>query len=110
MEELINTKNGIAGLIASLVVIVALHLVWRVFEFIWGLLKKKQGATEKTLKDLVTAVELNTKELKEIKRDMGDLPKLRLDLRRSFRAIKFMSGDKWSKVRSAMMGNEDLPS
>jgi hypothetical protein len=100
VDELINTKNGIAGLIASLVVILALQLMWRVFEFCWGLLKKKTSVTDKNMKDLIETVQQNTVQMK----------KIHLDLRRSFKAIKFMSGDKWNKVRSAMMGDEDLPS
>jgi hypothetical protein len=109
-ESLIDTKNGVAGLIASLVVVLALQLMLRVGEFVWKIIKKKSELSEKTVQKLIVTVESNTDAIKKLESRVGDIDKIRLDLRRSYAAIKFMAGDKWKDVRSVIMGDEDLPS
>lgn len=103
----IDKENGMAGLLASIAVILALHLVVRVGKLLWDMKTEKEKLSEKTVKDLVDSVEHNTKtveqlshELRKVEAALADIPKLKLDLRRLYAAIKIIAGEDWPAIRT----------
>lgn len=115
--ELLNTKEGIPALLASIAVIMSLHLIFKMGEFVWEIIKKKNEVSEKSIENLNEAIQANTKavqhlemKIQDIEKNLSEIPKFKLDLRRLFTAIKFMSGENWKEVRSVIMDEEDLSS
>lgn len=84
MENLIDSNHGAATLIASLVVLLALNLVFGVSKFIWNISSKKQQNIEE------------------------DIKKIKVDLRRIFNIARYLAGDDWQKYREIM--GDDLDS
>lgn len=103
----IDKEHGMSGLLASIAVILALHLVVRVGKFLWDMKVEKEKLSERTVKDLVSTVEDNTKtveqlshELRKVEAALADIPKIKLDLRRLYSAIKIVAGDDWPAIRA----------
>jgi len=109
----IDSQHGISGLLASIAVLLALHLVTRVGSFLWDMKKEKDKLSEKTVQDLVAAVDDNTKMVEDLASDLrkfeaavAELPKLKLDLRRLFAATRIIAGDEWPEIRDEIMRDE----
>lgn len=106
----IDKDNGIAGLLTSIAVILSLHLVMRVGSFLWGLKVEKDRLSEQTVKDLVKSVGENTTavddlrlEVKRFEAAVAEIPKLKLDLRRLYAALKIIAGEEWPNIRKEIM-------
>lgn len=113
MESFIDTQHGIPTLLASIAVVLALHLVFKLGEFVWKLSQKDSEKNLQSLQKLIAALESNSKEveklscsMKEIEKDLAEMPKFKLDLRRVFTAVKLLSGDRWQKIRDDIMEDE----
>lgn len=61
IAALLNTSNGISGLLASLCVLLSLQIVIKVGDFLWKLQKEKFQISEETVKKLSSSMEQNTK-------------------------------------------------
>ena len=59
--------------------------------------KKNQDLTSNT-----KAVTDLTKSIEKLEKDMAEIPKLRLDLRRYYTAVKILAGDKWPDIRKEL--------
>ncbi len=106
MEKLLDLKDGVAGLLVSICVLLSLQLVFRTGMFLWALREKKESASENAIKELTAVVRLNTvatehldARLGEIENTLSELPKFKLDMRRMFTAIKLIAGEKWPQIR-----------
>lgn len=84
MENLIDSQHGLPALIASLVVMFALNFCFSLFKFIWNFSSKKSSSME------------------------ADIKKMKVDLRRIFNIVRYMSGQEWTKYRKIM--DDDLES
>lgn len=102
--EFFDLKYGVAGICLLLTIFVLV----RVGEFLWSLREKKDSASEESIKNLTAAVQANTAAIEKINLLLSDLPKMRLDLRRSFGALKNLAGDKWPQIREGMKEDEQL--
>lgn len=103
----IDKDNGLAALLSSIAVILALHLVVRVGKFLWDMKTEKDKLSESTVKTLVKSVEDNTKtveqlgsEVRKVEAALADIPKMKLDLRRLYAALKIVAGDDWPAIRA----------
>lgn len=117
LETLLNEKQGIPTLLASIVVVMGLHLLFKVGEFLWEMLKKKTEVSEKSIENLTGALQKTTEAVRrlddrlvEIEKDLSQMPKIRLDLRRMFSAIKHLAGENWKEIREIIMEDQDLSS
>jgi len=107
MEKLLDASS-LPTLVATGCVLVAMHLLMRVGEFLWRFKERKDQLTEKTIQSLARAVESNTLALAKIDADLKslNLGKLKTDLRRAFHAVKLLAGDKWSPIRKEIMEDD----
>lgn len=110
MVELLGSQTSIAGFLAVIVLLLCTQLVVRVGTFAWDLLKKKSELSEKSLDRLGQTIERNTeavskleRRIEGIERDIASLPKFELDVRRAFRALKLLAGDRWSAITKDIM-------
>lgn len=113
MEGFLDSSHGLSTLLASVVIILALHLFFKFAEFVWGIMNKKNEVSEQSIERLSLSLAQNTQalqglqvQMKEIERDLSEMPKFKLDLRRAFSAVKLVSGDKWSEIRKIIMEDE----
>ncbi len=106
MEKLFSLEYGIGGIC----VILTLMTLMKVGEFLWKLREKKESVSEETLKKLVQSVEQNsaamailTLRLRTLEDVISDFPKIKIDIRRSFAALKELAGDEWPKIREEIV-------
>jgi uncharacterized protein YlxW (UPF0749 family) len=115
MEKLLES-TGLAGMIAAIVVMLALNLVINIAKSILKARASKDstldGAVLK-LTDAVLACTHVTERLEQriihLEQSIRDVEKLKLDIRRAFKAVRLLSGDKWEIVRKKIM-EEEVPS
>lgn len=108
MEGLLDTTHGTSTLLASLVIIMALHLFFKIGEAVWNYLKKKSELSEQSVTGLTAAVLKLESRLEKIEKELSVIPKLRLDLRRIFIAVKQLAGDNWEEIKKLIMEEDDL--
>lgn len=89
METLFETKS-IPAILVFIAVFVCFNFVKGAFEFYLDLQRKKDQASEASIKDL-------THELKKFK----------VDLRRLYIAAKIMAGERWTQIRKEIMEDEE---
>lgn len=113
MEGLIDSQHGLATLLASLVIILSLHLFLQLAKIVWALLKTKSTTLETNVSNLAKAIEQNTiayqkleLRLSKLEIDLSTLPKVKIDLRRIFNVIRYLAGKDWQKFRKIM--DDDL--
>lgn len=106
MGKLFSLEYGIGGIC----VLLTLMIFLRVGEFLWRHHQKKEALTDKTLQDLVRTVQENTAEMRllnsrlvSVETSFSELPKLKLDIRRSFTALKALAGNRWGHIRDELM-------
>lgn len=106
MAKLFSLEYGIGGVC----VLLTIMILMRVGEFLWKLHQKKEALSEETIKNVARAVLDNTAEMKllnvrlsSLETSFSELPKLKLDLRRSFTAIKTLAGEQWPIIRDELM-------
>lgn len=111
----LNTEGGVPALLASIVIILALHLLTRVAEFLWGFVKKKSELSEQSINRLATSLEANTKavekldlRIREAEETIAEIPKFKQDLRRLFTAVKHIAGEEWVEIRKSILEDEKL--
>jgi hypothetical protein len=111
----IDLTNGLGGLLVSLCVILTFHLIVKIGVFLWGLAEKKNSLSEKTIEKLVTVMSENTKaiqhldnQIKKLESVFAEVPKLKLDLRRLYFAIKLLASEQWSEIREEIMRDFNL--
>ncbi len=109
MEELIKTSSPVI----ALVVLVALHLVVRVGQFLWTFKEKKDAITESGIEELSKAVRACTAtieklecRIKSVEVMITDVNKIKVDLRRAYVAIRLITGDRWTQIRKIIMEEE----
>lgn len=112
MKELI-VNGGTPGVLAAIVVMLGLHLLARLGEFLWKVKEKRDAITESGLDRLSTAVQQNTyaaqkleTRINALEHTISDISKFKLDLRRLYAAVKHLSGDQWSTIRKEIMDEE----
>lgn len=106
MEKLFSLQYGVGGIC----VLLTLMVLVRVGEFVWKILQKREELSEKTVRDLTQAVVDNTAETKSLgqrivhlETSLGEVGKLKLDVRRSYAAIRQLAGDRWPAIRDEIM-------
>ena len=112
MEQLLDTKS-IPALLVTIAVFLCAHVIKGVIEFLWQIKEKKDSASETAVENLTKAVQGNTtatehldQRIKELETVLAEIPKLKLDMRRMFAAIKIASGERWAQIRKEIM--EDI--
>lgn len=102
MDQLLDTKYGVAGILVTLV----LNLLIQVAKFLWSLKEKKDLVSDDSIKELTKSVCDNTKALQslemrlsKIEEYIAEFPKIKSDVRKSFQAIKIISGENWPEIR-----------
>lgn len=106
MEKFIDFKDGVSGLLVSVCVLLSVQLVFKVGEFLWKIKEKKDSASEAAIRELTEVVKQNTlalehfeSKLENVEKLLSEFPKIKLDIRRFYQAIKMISGDEWEKVK-----------
>lgn len=109
MENLIDSQHGVAVLLVSIVVVLALQLVARVGEFLFNFYKEKRAEDSQEITKIDLSLTQNTQVMRELRiqvqqleRELGDVHKLNADIQKLFSALKFMAGKKWTEVKKAM--------
>ena len=87
MDNLLDAHYGLPAICVLLV----LQLLFKVGEFLWEVIKKKDEVSEKSISELTASIQ-----------------KLSLDLRRVFAAVKILAGDDWKHIRKSIM-DEEIP-
>jgi adenylate cyclase len=113
MEHILNSQQSIPGLLAGIIIILGFHLMAKIGEFLWSLVKKKAELSEKSIERLTVALKINTEaihklenKLTAIERDLAEVPKFKTDLRRLFAAVKYMAGTEWNEIRKVIMDDD----
>lgn len=112
MEHMFSLEYGVTGV----VIMLAIHLLVKVGEFLWGLKEKKESASEQAVLELTKAVEdltdsskLLDVRIRSLESSLSELPKIKVDIRRFYTAVKIMSGEKWPDIRKQIT-EDDLSS
>jgi hypothetical protein len=113
MDALLKAES-IPALLAAVIVILCVNSLRGFVEFLWNLRKEKDSASEGAIKELTDAVRLNTEaakhldgRLQRVEKIFNVLPKMKLDLRRLFTAMKTVAGDEWTEIREEIMSMKD---
>lgn len=117
LPNVIQTNQGIPTLLATIAIALSLQLVMQVWKFIFGLAKKKYEVSEKAIIDMTSELKTNTRALEKVCTRMEsveedlvivgrELPKVKVDIRRAFAAMKYMAGDDWSEIRKKLNEEE----
>lgn len=102
MEKLFTLEYGVGGVC----VILTLLVLVRVGEFLWKLREKKDSASDIALRSIAERLEEIEDHIEDMRHTVADIPKLRLDLRRFYSALKTLSGEKWSAIRDEIMKDD----
>lgn len=112
---LFNSNQGVSGLLASVCLLLTFQVLLKVGEFLWRLKKEKDQLSEATLSKLVSAMDENTKAIKKLEGEIqkleltfAEFPKIKLDLKRLFSAVRIVAGSNWPSVREEIMKDFDL--
>lgn len=115
MEGIIDTQHGTSVLLASIVVVLCVHLIFRIGEFVFEMQKKRNEVSEDSIRNLTAALQVNTAaveklqgRMNEMDQKLADIPKFKQDLRRAFTALKYLAGNEWNDVRNEMFSEGDL--
>ncbi len=113
---MLDSKNGVSGMLAGLILILALHLLVKLGEFVFELFKKKNELTEKNIDNLISALSMNTESLhrleermRSVETQLTEASKLKIDIRMLFAAIKSVAGERWPDIRKSI-AEDDFPS
>ena len=115
MDKLIAafSQSGVSGLLVAVCVLLTFNVLGKVAFFLWNLKLSRDKISEESIKRLTEAMasntvttQKNTEEIARLEQALAEIPKLKLDLRRAFSAIKEVAGDEWPKIRKEIM--EDI--
>ncbi len=77
--------------------------------------EKKDKITDEMLQKVVEGLAINTHAtdrnsltIAQLEKAFSDLPKLKLDLRRAFTALRMTAGDRWPEIRENIMEDRDF--
>lgn len=109
MEEILKDGGGLS----AIVVVLCLHLVVKIGQFLWAFKEKKDAVTESGIEELSKAVRECTStitklecRIREIEQVSLNLDKMKVDIRRAYLAIRLVTGDKWGDIRKIIMEEE----
>ena len=115
MEKLLSMslEHGVAGVC----ILLTIMILGKAGEFVWKVYaertKEKTSLTESTVQKLTEAVQQSTvasqqleARLKHLEQSASDFPKLKLDVRRFYAAIKEVAGDRWPAIRDEILKDE----
>ena len=94
-KELASTDNAI-------LVAVGIYVAKSIFETVKSFVVKKVEDSSKALTANTLAIKDLTMSVKSLEKDVQDITKLRLDLRRYYGALKMLAGDKWPSIRKEL--------
>ncbi len=116
MEKLLLASvadGGLAGILLALCVLLTFNVLGKVAFFLWNMKLSKDKLSEEGIKRLTEAMssntamtEKNTEEIVRLEQALAEIPKLKLDVRRAFVAIKEIAGEDWPHIRKEIM--EDI--
>lgn len=113
MEKFIES-GSVAGLLAAMVVMLALQLVTKFGEIVLRSREKKDAVTESGIDKLSSAVQHNTfasekleQRIKALEHTFSDVTKVKVDMGRLYTAVKLLCGDEWPKIRKVIMDDCD---
>lgn len=98
LEHLINSEHGLAYLLVTACVFLALHFLLKIGEILFDIFKKKNdhfsqmSDSMKTLESRLTVIE----------RDLNTVLQFRRDFNNLFTAIKLIAGDRWSEIHKKL--------
>lgn len=84
------------------------HLLLKIGELLWGLLKKKVTTSEDTLLANTSAVKSLTDSIVKLENTVSTIPKMQKDLKRSFFLHKKILGDRWKEYAKEFEEDENL--
>lgn len=115
MNSLIDSEHGIAALLASIAVVLCLHLVLGIGKLVLTAFKKKVEKSDTEITQISLALHQNTEAVRELRiqigvleRELKDMHKVKVDTQRLFSAVKIMAGKKWVEIRKAIAA-DNLP-
>lgn len=108
MEGLLDSPHSVG----AICVLLSLHLLVKIGEFAFSLLKKKNETTEKQINEIsqrVNEISLaltqNTQAARDLRiqigileREITDLAKLKMDTNKLFSVVKILAAAKWPKI------------
>lgn len=117
MEHLIDSQHGATVLLAGLIIVLALHLLLKLGEFVFELFKSKESLKEKRVDHLISMVSSNTADIAGIKDQMEAIKKLasafeehskktEVSTRRIVAALKKITGKEWPEIRKHILEDE----
>lgn len=90
-------------------VILALHLIAKLVEFLFSIFRKKSEVVDQSISQIDLALTANTRAMNELRiqmqlleREMAVVHKLSGNVQELFTGIRYLSGPDWSEVRKAM--------
>ena len=111
MERAFSLEYGVAGVCVLLTIMILI----KVGEYVLSIAKEKETLSETAVKNLSAELKDNTQALRDLSGRLekaealaADIPKLKIDVRRFYTAIKTISGDEWPRVRDEIMKDSDL--
>lgn len=107
MPETLDLAHGASGLLTSICAILLVFLLLKVAEFLLKFREKKDSTTDIAIHELTAGLSRNTQEIHKLNVFFSEYPKMKLDVRRLYLAIKIVSGDKWPAIRKEIM-DEDI--
>lgn len=99
-----DLKYGVAGVC----VLLTLFILLEVFKFLWSLREKKDSVSDRELSKLTAAMKEATASIKHLELSMGELQKLKIDIRRFYTAVKAIAGPKWPEIRDEILAEDEI--
>lgn len=113
MESLVSGEHGATALIAGLIIVLVLHLLMKMAEFIFELFNKKNEVTQKNIDNLITSLSMNIEALhrleermRSVETKLAEISKLKGEFTRLRLALKILAGDSWSNIRKSIAEDE----
>lgn len=108
-------KDDTAGLLVAVCVLLSFQVLAGVVKFLWGLKEKKDQLSEQSVQKLALSMEQNTEavghlegRLKSLESSLAEIPKIKIDLRRYYLALKMIAGEDWPAVREEITKDSEL--
>lgn len=96
-----------------MLIIGSLHLITKVGEFVFGIVKSKNDITEKSIENLTNFISGNTEALhrleermRSVETELKGFDSTKLNVRKLFAAVKAVAGADWPLVKQAIIDDE----
>jgi DNA repair ATPase RecN len=114
MEALVDHEHGPTVLIACLVVVLAIHLLWKIAEKTIESHQDKSKELESKLDRfsgilssyMTDIIQLSDK-MTDVEKRLSELIEVEHKIRRLNRAVKTLAGDQWDEIKRSV--DDDLP-